>query len=192
MKRFTLHAALLGTLVLAVGGGSYALAGSGDGVVDSEPLNGYNEVPAVSTTATGGFGAVIEGNTIRYTLTYSALEAPVTQAHIHFGQRFVAAGVSVFLCSNGAVPPGTPTPQACPPGPTTITGTLTPADVIGPAGQGIAPGEFAELVAALRAGLTYVNVHSTKFPAGEIRAQLDSVSEGERENEDDDDRGDDD
>jgi hypothetical protein len=45
--------------------------------------------------------------------------------------------------------------------------------VVGPSGQGIEPGEFDELVAAVRAGRTYANVHSTKYPAGEIRAQLD-------------------
>ena len=181
MTRLKLHAVLLGALLLVVGAGSYAVAGSGDGVIDSEPLLGYNEVPAVSTTATGGFGARIDGNAIHWTLSYSALEGNVTQAHIHFGQRFVAGGVSAFLCSNLAPPPGAPTPQPCPEGPATITGTITPADVVGPAPQGIAPGEFAELVAAIRAGLTYANVHSTKFPGGEIRGQLDTVSEDEGE-----------
>jgi hypothetical protein len=53
-----------------------------------------------------------------------------------------------------------------------VTGTLVPADVVGPAGQGIAAGEFGELVDAMRAGVTYVNVHSTLHTAGEIRAQL--------------------
>ena len=53
-----------------------------------------------------------------------------------------------------------------------MTGTVVPADVIGPAGQGIAAGEFDELVAAIRAGRTYANVHSTKFPPGEIRGQI--------------------
>jgi CHRD domain len=41
--------------------------------------------------------------------------------------------------------------------------------VIGPAGQGIAPGEFAELVAAIRAHATYVNVHTNVRTGGEIR-----------------------
>jgi hypothetical protein len=77
----------------------------------------------------------------------------------------------VFLCSNlGNGPAGT---QACPAAPATITGTLRPTDVIGPTGQGIAPGQFDELVAAIRAGSTYVNVHSSLYPGGEIRAQLD-------------------
>jgi len=47
-----------------------------------------------------------------------------------------------------------------------------PANVIGPEAQGIAPGEFTELLAAIRARKTYANVHSSKFLNGEIRAQL--------------------
>jgi hypothetical protein len=38
--------------------------------------------------------------------------------------------------------------------------------------QGIEAGNFAELVAAMRVGSTYANVHSTKWPGGEIRAQI--------------------
>ena len=58
--------------------------------------------------------------------------------------------------------------------------TFTAADVIGPADQGISAGEFDELVKAMRNGVTYANVHSSTFPMGEIRAQL------ERSDEDDD------
>jgi hypothetical protein len=79
-------------------------------------------------------------------------------------------GISVFLCTNpGNGPAGT---QACPPQPATITGTIVPNDVIGPAAQGIDPGEFDELVDAIRAGATYANVHTENYPAGEIRAQI--------------------
>ena len=94
----------------------------------------------------------------------------MTQSHIHFGQKSVTGGVSVFFCSNlGNGPAGT---QACPPGPATVSGHVTAANVIGPAGQGIAAGEWSELVAAICAGVTYVNVHSTTYPGGEIRGQL--------------------
>jgi CHRD domain len=53
-----------------------------------------------------------------------------------------------------------------------VTGTVVAADVVGPAGQGIAPGEFGELVRAMKAGLTYSNVHTQSFAAGEIRGQI--------------------
>jgi len=78
-------------------------------------------------------------------------------------------GFSVFLCSNlGNGPAGTPKcPQSG-----QVTGTITAAQVIGPEGQGISPGEFGELLRAIRAGVAYVNVHSDNFPAGEIRGQL--------------------
>jgi hypothetical protein len=53
-----------------------------------------------------------------------------------------------------------------------VQGTLHAADVIGPAAQGIDPGQFGELVRAIRAGATYANVHTEKYPGGEIRTQL--------------------
>ena len=138
-------------------------------------LSGYQEDPFVlSTTGKGQFFARIDTRKqeITYRLSYSGLEGTVTQAHIHLGGARQSGGISVFLCTNlGNGPAGT---QACPPAPATVTGTIRPADVIGPAGQGIAAQEFAELVAAIRAGVTYVNVHSTLYPPGEIRGQLGS------------------
>jgi hypothetical protein len=136
-------------------------------------LSGYQEDPLTfSTPATGRFLAQVDSRhqTITYWLSYSGFESDVQQAHIHFGGRSQSGGVSVFLCSNlGNGPAGT---QACPLRSGTVTGTLTPDSVIGPAAQGIAAGEFDELVAALRAGVTYANVHSMNRPGGEIRAQL--------------------
>jgi hypothetical protein len=135
-------------------------------------LTGYQEVPAVSTDASGKFKAKLRhsADEIHYELSYADLTGAVQQAHIHLGQRAVNGGISVFLCSNlGNGPPGT---QACPPAPATISGTITPAAVVGPAEQGIAPMEFDELVRAIRAGVTYVNVHSETFPGGEVRGQL--------------------
>jgi len=136
-------------------------------------------VPSVSTVANGAFNADInaEETQITYSLTYSALEGEVQQAHIHLGQRGVNGGISVFLCSNlGNGPVGT---QACPPPPATITGTITAADVspdipatAAARNQGLGTGEFGELLKAIRAGKTYVNVHSAKFPGGEIRSQI--------------------
>ncbi|WP_425347892.1 CHRD domain-containing protein [Streptomyces roseochromogenus] len=57
----------------------------------------------------------------------------------------------------------------CPARQGTVTGTIKPADVVGPTAQGIAPGDFAAFVAAIRAGKTYANVHTTAYPNAEIR-----------------------
>jgi hypothetical protein len=135
-------------------------------------LNGYEEVPSISTPGSGELQARISNDEreISYALSYSNLESTVTQAHIHLGQSGVNGGISVFLCTNlGNGPAGTPPcPQSG-----GIGGIIRSADVIGPAAQGINPGEFAELIQALRAGKTYVNIHSTKYPAGEVRSQID-------------------
>ena len=144
-------------------------------------LIGYEEVPAVSTAADGEFRARVseDDSAISYVLSYKELEGDVLQAHIHLGQRGVNGGISVWLCGNASVTPPVNPPagtQPCPAPPATITGTITAANVVGPAGQGIAPGEFAELLRAMRAGATYVNVHTTKFPGGEIRSQIGSDS----------------
>jgi hypothetical protein len=41
-----------------------------------------------------------------------------------------------------------------------------------PVGGGIEPGAFAEIAAAIREGVAYANVHTSKWPGGEIRGQL--------------------
>ena len=144
-------------------------------------LQPTEEVPALSSTASGSFKAWIDeaNQTISYRLQYDGLEGTTLQAHIHVGQRGVNGGVSVFLFGNPpTVPPApVPTPPVCPEGSATIEGVLTPANIVGPNAQGIAPtsdgtNEFAELIAVLRSGVTYANVHTSKFPGGEIRGQL--------------------
>ena len=154
---------LLGVVAAAVAGG-----GSRD---IREHLTGYAEVPAVSTLGSGEFRAEVRDLEIHYKLSYRDLEGDITQAHIHFGNDSDAGGISAFLCSNlGNGPAGTQLCDGTRAG--TVSGTLRAADVVGPAGQGIALGEFSELVRAIRAGVTYANVHTTKQGGGEIRAQL--------------------
>ncbi|HYU84748.1 MAG TPA: CHRD domain-containing protein [Kribbellaceae bacterium] len=161
-------------LVTAAATGSVAVADDERSSVIQVPLTGYQEDPlALSTTGAGDVSIRIDdgAQTITYRLEYDGLEGNVLQSHIHLGGRAQSGGVSVFLCSNlGNGPAGTP---ACPAQPGVVEGTLHPADVIGPAGQGIAAGEFNELVAAIRSGTAYANVHSSKYPGGEIRGQLD-------------------
>lgn len=136
-------------------------------------LRSYEEVPAVSSLARGMFRGRIDdaAGTIVYQLSYESLQGDVRQAHIHLGQRGVNGGISVFLCQTATNPDPTGGAPTCGASPATMTGTLTAANIIGPNGQGIAPSEFAELVRAIRAGVAYVNVHTSLFPGGEIRGQ---------------------
>jgi hypothetical protein len=156
-------------------------------------LVGLNEVPAVSTAARGQFYAVVskDDTSFTYWLSYSGLGFDAAQSHIHFGQHHTNGGISVWLCQSATNPaPASVATRVdqCPTRATTtpITKTITAADVVGPAGQGIAAQEFAELLAAMRAGAAYANVHSgvagnpnatpptttVGFPGGEIRGQI--------------------
>jgi hypothetical protein len=137
-------------------------------------LVGFDEVPAISTGAAGSFEARIPpgDEAIEWTLSYSGLEGNVTQSHIHVGVPRTNGGIAVWLCSNLASPPTPAGVEACPSPGGTVSGTITADNVVGPAGQGIDSKEFAELLRAIRSGAGYVNVHSNKFPGGEIRGQV--------------------
>jgi hypothetical protein len=177
MRRITLHAALIGALLVVFGAGSYAVANGGKSHVRTGDMSGYLEgAPGgpVSSVASGEFEARIDdsADTIMYEVSYRDLEGTVTQSHIHFGQRSVNGGISAWLCETATNPSPSASTPTCPAPGGTVTGTITPVEVVGPAGQGIAAGEFEELVAAIRAGRAYANVHSSKFPGGEIRGQI--------------------
>jgi hypothetical protein len=148
-----------------------------------ELLTGYEEVPSVSTGASGEFSARISNNESRidYELSYGDLEGAVQQAHLHIGNVGVNGGITVFLCTNlGNGPAGT---QPCPAPPATIEGTIEAGDVspnipatLAARNQGLNTGEMDELIAAIRNNSIYVNVHSTMWPGGEIRKQLNGNS----------------
>jgi hypothetical protein len=161
-------------VTMLLGAVGVAVATGGDREV-RETLNGYEEVPAQSTAATGEFKARQSrfSDRIEWRLRYSGFDSDVTQAHIHFGNRATNGGISVWLCGNPSatvVPPaGTAT---CPLREGMVTGVAEPDDVVGPGGQGITAGEWDEFVRALRSGVTYANVHTVNRGGGEIRAQL--------------------
>jgi len=148
-------------------------AADGD-LVFSATLLGDNETPTVSTSATGTFKAVANtlNGTIEYEVSYTGLQGTPTQSHIHIGQQHTAGGVVLFFCTNLAPPAGVPTPPPCPPPPATVKGVLTAADVIVVAGQGIGAGEIDEIIANIKNENAYANVHSSLFPAGEVRGQI--------------------
>ena len=146
----------------------------------SAKFSGFEEIGGLGAGETGairsdGKGSLIldldrRNQVLTFTLEYSGLSADVTQSHIHFGKRHVAGGIMVFFCSNLANPPaGT---QPCPASGGTVTGTITAASVIGPAAQNVTAGDFDALADALESNTAYGNIHTVKFPAGEIRGQI--------------------
>lgn len=130
-------------------------------------LTSFREVPSVSTTGVGEMRAKLsdDGKSVDYVLVYKDLAGTPSAAHIHFGQRFANGGIITTLCGGASKP-------ACPAAGVPLTGSFSASDITGPEKQGIAPGEFEEVLRAIRRGRTYVNVHTDKFPDGEIRGQI--------------------
>ena len=137
-------------------------------------LMGYQEVPSVSSKADGEFEARIaaDGQSFDYTLAYDGLQADVLMSHIHFAQKSVNGPIIVWLCGT-TTNPGPAGTQTCPGRSGTLHGTVTAANVLAsPTTQQLAAGELAELIDAMRAGVAYVNIHTTVSPGGEIRGQV--------------------
>ena len=139
-------------------------------------LRGLEEVPSISTFAQGFFLGTLNasGTAMDYTIVYFDLQGAVQQSHIHIAQPGVNGNIVLFFCTNLTPPAGVPTPPACPSGPgiNSVSGTLTAANVIVQNSQGIAAGEFGEVIRAMRAGHSYANVHTDQFTGGEIRGQV--------------------
>jgi len=134
-------------------------------------LDGYQETPqTISTAGKGRFKARINGDetAIEFELSYRGLEGGPTsslRAHIHLGRPGLSGCIVIHLCGTGGKP-------ACPASPGTVEATLTAADVVACSAGGIAAGELDEVIAAMHAHATYVNVHNDTYPSGEIRGAI--------------------
>jgi hypothetical protein len=152
-----LPAAIAIVLLAAACGGD----DDGDGETYSDDLTTEEEVPLCATAgadATGSSSVTVsdDGATISVELTFSGLSGPATAAHIHYGEEGVAGGV-IFLLGMNPVSPVT----------ASFTASNYPATP--PAG---APAAFADFVADLQDGKTYINVHTAACMPGEIRGQI--------------------
>jgi len=155
---------------------SYSARADQDDVISLRaPMSGFQEVTPKLTEGKGLFTATISGSSMNFELTYSGLTGNPAVAHLHFGQKGVSGAVFLFLCGGGNQP-------ACPAATSgTIKGTASAANVVAQSpDQGIAAGDFAAAVRAIRSGETYANMHTAKFPAGEIRGQV-RVGDGDND-----------
>src|SRR5262245_53001357 len=158
-------------------------------------LSGFNEVigpnlgvGALFSTGSGRAKLKLaeQNRVLKYELTYIRPDAAATpivgaqfvnQAHLHFGQKHTTGGIPVWLCQSAdnpappAVSADTPT---CPSPSGTVTGTIAPGQVLALTAQGFPAGQagFDALLEALQNDAVYGNVHTDRFPGGEIRGQF--------------------
>jgi hypothetical protein len=112
----------------------------------SATMNTAQEVPkehGAPANAGGTFTAVLNGKIMRWKLTFQNLSGVATAAHIHLGAKRKSGPVLIALCGAGCKSP------------------VSGATIVSPA-----------VAKSLQSGSTYVNVHTTKNPGGEIRGQL--------------------
>ena len=109
-------------------------------------MSGVQEVPPVATQASGNgeFLLNTNTNTLSWKVTYSGLSGEVTGAHIH-GPAAMGANAGVMV---------------------PFTGNLNAQPIQGEKQL------TAEQATAIANGMTYVNLHTARFPGGEIRGQL--------------------
>jgi hypothetical protein len=128
-------------------------------------LSGDQEVPPANTSATGQvkFQVSKDGTTLSFKLIVANIQN-VTMAHIHLAPAGVNGPVVLWLYPSG------PPPQLIPGRTDGILsqGIATSANLIGL----LSGAALEDLVAAIHAGNAYVNVHTSQFPAGEIRGQI--------------------
>jgi hypothetical protein len=190
MRKVLIGFLAMGLCVLGLGAMWMVRADDDDTVKFTAKLDGFQELGSFTTQTgailTEGKGTLTlildkKSQQFSFELTYSGLSAPVTVAHIHFGRVHTPGAVMVFFCSNAATPPaGIP---GCPTAPGMVSGVRTAGNVLAIAGQNVTAGDFDALTDALFSNSAYANIHTTKFPAGEIRGQI--HMEGRRRDEDD-------
>jgi hypothetical protein len=165
MKRISVTLIIILTMLFATGV-VYASPSASQNFV--APLSGGEEVPAVDTDARGV--AIFRLDRGASELSYKLIVANiqnVTQAHIHCGAAGANGPVVAFLF--GLNPAGVTVNGVL------AEGTITAANVLPRPDSSACPGgvaNFDDLLAKIQSGEAYVNVHTTQFPAGEIRGQI--------------------
>jgi hypothetical protein len=156
MKRILSRFAIFSVVFLFAG---FAVAAGKD--TFSTKLTGGEETPAVKTKAKGEavFYLLKNGREIGYKLTVSDIEN-VTAAHIHMGKKGVEGPPLAGLFAGPKKEGGFSGILA--------EGTLTGKDLMG----SLSGKSVQDLVKMIKTGNTYVNVHTDKYPNGELRGQI--------------------
>lgn len=142
-RRIALATALAAGALVVAGCGMMGSPGAMMGNTMSVPMAGANEVPPNASTGTGTAKVDLDGNVVKWSVSYSGMTGPVTAGHFH-GPAMTGANAGVVVPFPGPIS-----------SPITGTATLTAAQV-----------------ADLKAGLWYVNLHTAANPGGELRGQV--------------------
>jgi hypothetical protein len=120
------------------------------GIAFTAKLDGAQEVPPVTTTATGtgSFTLNNEGTELTYHITFAGLSGSLTASHFHNAATGVVGAVVRNISFRG----------------NTASGSWKSSDATQPL--------TSDLVRELLAGRIYVNLHTAANPGGEIRGQL--------------------
>jgi hypothetical protein len=174
MTQFRVLALAIGIIVPAASACSDDNSSPSNGATSfTATLMGANEVPPVTTPATGTATLTVNGQQIEYTVNVSNITNPVL-SHIHIAPVGENGPVRLNLCGTGApLPPCT--------GGTGVLAAGTNGTMVGTPAI-----TFDSLVSAMRSGGAYVNVHTSSEgctvgdpgcnPGGEIRGQVQAAN----------------
>src|SRR5262249_4242662 len=155
-RRFIIISALTYTFALS------ACGGGGSSTQFMASLNGASEVPPVNTSATGTATFTVAGSSVNYSIMATGLSGNAVASHIHVGAPTVS-GPIVLPFPASAISKGGK-------GSVTIPGTFTPSD--GAVQTNPPINNLDDLLAQMKAGNTYANIHTAAHGAGEIRGQI--------------------
>jgi hypothetical protein len=144
----------------------------GAATIYTASLSGANEVPPISTPATGFITVTLNGDLLSVNESFSGMLAAVNGAHIHCcGPLGTNQDIAVPFTNFPAATSGTYAMTFD----LTLAATYTPAFIT--SSGGTASGAEAALIAGLNGGQAYANLHDAVNPGGEIRGQLAAIPE---------------
>lgn len=172
MKRRVSFLGLLATILL------FSAVARADQLVFTTTLTGSQEVPPSGSAGIGSALVTLDTatNLLTVNVSFAGLGSPTIASHIH---------CCTLPGTNAMVATAVPTFPGFPLGVTTgtylMTFDLTVASTYNPAfitaHGGTVAGAMAAFIAGLNSGQTYLNIHTSQFPGGEIRGQLNAVPE---------------
>ncbi|PWT83588.1 MAG: PEP-CTERM sorting domain-containing protein [Acidobacteria bacterium] len=166
---------LFGLLVTVL---MFSAVARADQVAFTATLTGSQEVPPSGSAGIGSALVTLDTvtNLLTVNVSFAGLGSPTIASHIHC---CAPAGTNAIVAT--AVPTFPGFPLGVTTGTYLMTFDLTVASTYNPAfitaQGGTVSGAQAAFIAGLNSGQTYLNIHTSEFPGGEIRGQLQAVPE---------------